>query len=135
LKGLIIRRPWIDRILSGEKTWEMRSRKTLYRGLVGLIGQGTGMIVGVAELVDSLPPLDATTFAATRIKHTIPEDLDTEVFEAGWVYPWVFRDSCSLSRAVEAGQRPGQVIWVPLKHETIGAIHVVMEGGGESHFG
>ena len=45
-RALIVRQPWIDLILSGEKTWEMRSRPTNVRGRIGLIEQGTGLIVG-----------------------------------------------------------------------------------------
>ena len=52
MKGLIIREPWIGMILAGRKTWEMRSRQTPYRGRIGLIRKGTGMVVGIAEIVD-----------------------------------------------------------------------------------
>jgi len=37
MNGLIIREPWISHILSGAKTWEMRTTPTRYRGPIGLI--------------------------------------------------------------------------------------------------
>jgi len=37
VKALIIADPWIDLILDGRKTWEMRSRNTGHRGWFGLI--------------------------------------------------------------------------------------------------
>lgn len=36
-KGLIIKKEWLDLILSGEKHWEMRSNITLIRGDIALI--------------------------------------------------------------------------------------------------
>jgi hypothetical protein len=58
MKGLVIREPWIDMILDGAKTWELRTQRTTVRGEIALIRKGTGQIEGVAHLVDSLPQLD-----------------------------------------------------------------------------
>ncbi len=122
MKAIIVRSPWIDQILSGEKTWEMRSTRTTYRGLVGLIQKGAGLVVGAARLVDSLPPIDARTFEATRSHHRIPDDMCRQVFEAGWIYPWVLEACYRLKTPISAGQRPGQVIWVPLAVEVAEAV-------------
>ena len=51
LDGLLIRAPWIDKILDGSKTWEIRGSNTYKAGHIGLIESGTGTVVGVAELV------------------------------------------------------------------------------------
>jgi hypothetical protein len=51
-KALIISEPWIDYILEGTKTWEMRSSGVSHRGWFGLIKKGTGAVHGVARLVD-----------------------------------------------------------------------------------
>jgi hypothetical protein len=122
MNGLIIREPWIGRILSGRKTWEMRTTPTACRGRVGLIRKGTGMVAGIADIVDSLPPLDAAGLAASRECHGIPPELDTDVLGAGWLYPWVLRNIRPLPRPVPAGQKPGQVIWVPLSPAVVVAI-------------
>jgi hypothetical protein len=55
MQGLIIRAPWIDMILAGTKTWEMRTAPCPHLGRIGLIRKGTGLIVGVANVVASLP--------------------------------------------------------------------------------
>ena len=52
MKGLVIRSPWIDHILAGKKTWEMRTRATSTRGRIALIKAGSGLIYGTAELVE-----------------------------------------------------------------------------------
>ena len=114
MKGLIIREPWISMILSGTKIWEMRSRQTPYRGYVGLIRKGTGRVTAIAEIRDSLPPLDASGFRAAREQHGIPPEKDVEVLQAGWVYPWVLDNVRVLRRAVLAGQKSGAVTWVTL---------------------
>ncbi len=45
LMGLVIDKPWIDYILEGKKTWEMRSQATKNRGLIALIRNQTTPIV------------------------------------------------------------------------------------------
>ena len=55
-RALIIRRPYIDRILSGRKTWEIRNSNTQIRGIIGLIEARSGLIVGCCELVDVTGP-------------------------------------------------------------------------------
>ena len=50
--GLLIRTPFVDWILDGQKTWEIRSRRTARRGRIGLIRSGSGLVLGEAELVD-----------------------------------------------------------------------------------
>ena len=71
-KGLIIREPWIDMILSGEKTWEMRSSNTTFRGWFGLIRQGTGTVAGVAELLSVSGPLTVSELRANIDRHRVP---------------------------------------------------------------
>jgi hypothetical protein len=122
MHGLIIREPWIGYILDGTKTWEMRTSPAPRRGRIGLIRKGTGLVVGTAEIVDSLPPLDVAGFAATRDRHHIPAELDAEVLAAGCVHPWVLRHVRRLPCPVPAGQKAGQVIWVPLDPGAITAI-------------
>ena len=51
MQGLIIRQPYIDMILDGRKTWEMRSKRCNRRGQIALIQQGTKTVVGVADVV------------------------------------------------------------------------------------
>lgn len=53
MKGLVIKQPWIDYILSGNKIWEIRSTNTNIRGKIELIQSGSGLVVGSCEIVDS----------------------------------------------------------------------------------
>ena len=122
MHGLIIREPWLGYILNGTKTWEMRTTPTERRGRIALIRKGTGLVVGTAEIVDSLLPLDAASLVASHNRHRIPTGQHAEVLAAGWLHPWVLRDVRLLPRPVPAGQKSGQVIWVPLGDDVIAAI-------------
>jgi hypothetical protein len=55
MRGLVIDEPWISLIISGEKTWEMRSRNTLVRGRIALIRKGSKTVIGTVDLVRTLP--------------------------------------------------------------------------------
>ena len=56
-RGLLIRTPYVDRILDGRKTWEIRGSRTAVRGPIALIRSKSGQIVGQCELVDVQGPL------------------------------------------------------------------------------
>jgi len=57
MKGLVIKSPWIEKILAGEKTWELRTRAVRERGTIALIKGGSGTIVGTCSILDCLGPV------------------------------------------------------------------------------
>ncbi|WP_109152946.1 ASCH domain-containing protein [Azospirillum sp. TSO5] len=122
MKGLIIREPWIDLILSGRKTWEMRTRPTSVRGLIALIRKGSGVVCGVADLVGSHPPLDADGLAATQARHCIPPTKFEEVIAAGWLAPWELARARCLTGPVPYRHPSGAVTWVDLSPEVTALI-------------
>lgn len=113
-KGLVIRHPWIDLILSGRKTWEMRSKPTSIRGEIALIRAGSGLVCGVATLVDCLPPLSLEELRATTSFHAIPDSELEEAYKGGWNTPWVLQDVNRLDPPVPYEHPPGAVVWVNL---------------------
>jgi hypothetical protein len=56
-RGLIIGSPYIDWILAGKKTWEIRGSYTHVQGKIALIRSGSGLVVGTCEVAmrSSLP--------------------------------------------------------------------------------
>lgn len=100
MKGLVIKQPWLDMILRGEKTWEMRSQPCRHRGPVALIEKGSGMVMGVAEIVHDLPPQSRSDWERTKDKHRIPDTEMDEALARGWTRPWVLRSAKRLTRPV-----------------------------------
>ncbi len=119
MNGLVIREPWISLILSGAKMWELRSRGTNVRGPIGLIRKGSGLVVGMAELTDSLPPLvDASAFVRTEALHGVTPAMRAEVMRQGWTTPWVLKGARALRSPVRYVHPVGAVTWVKLDERT-----------------
>ncbi|MCW2275305.1 ASCH domain-containing protein [Rhodoblastus acidophilus] len=113
-KGLVIDTPWIDQILAGKKTWEMRSRATSQRGWIGLIRKGSGQVVGLARLDDCGPTLSRHEMLATIDKHGIPERHIADGAGAKWTTPWKFGEVKRLAPPVPYRHKLGAVTWVLL---------------------
>ena len=100
MRGLIIRSPWIDLILAGMKTWEMRTKSTSIRGRIMLIKAGSGLIYGTAELIDSLPVLSREELRQTQSFHGITEEKLDEVMRNRWTTPWVLHNIIKLETPI-----------------------------------
>lgn len=109
-RGLIIDEPWIEKILSGSKTWEMRSRKTKIRGKIALIKKGSGLIVGIADLYGCLS-CDPEKLPIAVGFHGIPPSM-FNVFEK-WNVAWKLR-SVERVEPIPYQHKQGAVIWVKL---------------------
>jgi len=111
-RGLIIRQPWIDLILSGEKTWEMRSRPTNIRGKIGLIEQGTGLIVGECEIVaSSIMQLYDHECGIYFCYHKVPD-----LKSLPWKYPWQLANIKKYVEPIKYQHPKGAVTWVNIEN-------------------
>jgi hypothetical protein len=119
--GLVIREPWIGKILSGEKTWEMRSTAVRKRERIALIRKGAGIVVGTAWLIDSRPPLTRENYMDYCDKHAIPVSMLDEVITNKWLHPWVLADARRLPRPVPY-RHAGGVTFVTLEQSVLDAI-------------
>ena len=111
-RGLVIDTPWIDLILSGEKTWEMRSTSTSHRGWFGLIRKGSGAVHGVGRLDESGPRLSPIEMLATMDRHRISESAISRGAVAKWTTPWKLGEVKRLPQPVPYRHKPGAVTWV-----------------------
>jgi hypothetical protein len=110
LKGIVIKRPWIDLILAGEKTWEIRSGPVKARGVIGLIEGGSGNVVGLARLVGCKGPLDRDELGRQFQKHRVPPERMSEVpYES--FYAWELAEARRLDPPVPYRHPTGAVIW------------------------
>jgi hypothetical protein len=123
VKGLIIDMPWIELILSGDKTWEMRKTACHHRGPIALIRKGSGQVVGSAEIIDSLPSIEERSdYAKAEPWHCIPPNRQTEAFSDGWRTPWVLRNAQPLANPIAYRHPNGAVIWVNLDDDVRRAV-------------
>lgn len=113
LRALIIRQQWLDKILSGKKTWEIRGSKTAIRGTIGLIESGSGKVVGLCEVVDCIGPLSANKFRVNCARAGMRPSQAT----LGWyrnTYAWVLSKPQRLNWPIHYKHPMGAVIWVTL---------------------
>jgi hypothetical protein len=115
MRGLIIKTPWIEKILSREKTWEIRGSNTKIRGKIALIKSGTQMIFGYATLVDSIK-LSEKVFLTAQEKHAIPREICKKVTYKN-KYAWILKNPKKLKKPIPYNHPQGAVIWVKLNKE------------------
>ena len=116
-RGLVIASPWIDFILDGQKTWDMRSTSTSHRGWFGLIRKGSGQIFGVAKLVECGAPMSKNEMIATFDRHRIPERLILSGTVDKWIVPWKLEEVRVFFKPIPYTHKSGAVTWVNLDQE------------------
>ena len=120
MHGLIIKQPWIELILCGQKTWEIRGSNTSRRGRIALIRGGSGLVVGSCDLISVHGPLSIEEIAASIDKHCAPLDqLDAITARYKKVFAWELADVTRLDPPVPYQHPSGAVIWVRLPDELL----------------
>jgi hypothetical protein len=114
MKGLLVKQPWIDKILAGQKTWELRGSRARIRGSIALIERGTGTVVGVCELVDVHGPLTRAALRRTTARHRVPATQFRNRLRFRRTYAWQLRGARRLRRPVPYRHPSGAVSWVNL---------------------
>jgi hypothetical protein len=122
MKALLIRQPWIDKMLRGEKRWELRGSRTKVRGLIALIQSGTGTVVGTCELVDVEGPLSLAELRQSTARHRVPANRFNNRPPYPRTYAWVLRGARRLYKPVRYKHPVGAVIWVNLSSRVATAI-------------
>lgn len=112
MKGLIIKSPWIEKILSGEKTWEIRGSKTNIRGTVALIKSGTGMIYGTIDVLGS-KEISLDKYRKTEDFHRIPQNMFPGL-PYSKTHAWILSNPLVFYKPKPYIHPQGAVIWVNL---------------------
>ena len=108
-RALVIKKKWLDLILDGRKTWEIRGSSTAKRGWVHLAeSKAGGKLVGRAKLVASFP-LSRSSFMKNYSKHRV-SSLNTVPYETP--HAWVFADAEKFERPFLYEHKQGAVVWV-----------------------
>lgn len=114
LRGLIVRTPWVDYLLDGTKSWEIRGSATSLRGRIALIRGGSGLVVGTISLVDC-HRLSRDEYLQGEAYHRIPTS-QTEALPYKHPYAWVMTDPEPFKDPIPYQHPRGAVIWVNLSH-------------------
>ena len=122
MKGLLVRPHWIEKILRGEKEWELRGSRTTIRGRIALIESGTGTVVGVCELVNVEGPLSRAQLKRNTARHRVPAMFFRDRPRYRYTYAWVLRNARRLRQRVPYKHPLGAVIWVKLESRVVKAI-------------
>jgi hypothetical protein len=129
MRALLIRRPWIDLILDGKKTWEIRGSGTLIRETIGLIASGSGTVIGVCDLVDCIGPLTIAEFGRNAAKAAMSKADARSGSGYRRTYAWVLDKPRRLKRPIQYEHPSGAVIWVRLDGSTERAIGRLIKEG------
>lgn len=112
-RALIIKKRWLDLILEGKKTWEIRGSDTNIRGKIFLAESGTGLIVGECELVNSFSLLDEWIKPEALFKKHRVDDWGKVV---KYINPhaWVLARAKRYKKPCPYIHPNGAVIWVKI---------------------
>jgi len=107
--GLVVKKKWLDKMLSGEKTWEIRGCPTERRGWIHFAeSQAGGKLVGRAILEDCLP-IKRGDFGKHVKRHCVT---DLKVVTYKRIFAWVLRKAERFRKPFRYTHKPGAVIWV-----------------------
>jgi hypothetical protein len=98
----------------------MRSRDTTLRGRIGLIRKGSKSVVGVADLVITLPKLSLSDLRANVAKHQVSASGIDDEFKHNTA--WVLQRAERLRQPVPFRFPASAVIWVNLAPEVAAAV-------------
>ena len=120
MRGLIIKKEPLAKILDGKKTWEMRSRAVTFRERIALIQSKSGKVIGTADLVACIGPLSREKLTNNRDKHQATDETLAENFgyKENGVYAWELSNAQRLAKPVRYKHPSGAVIWVDLEKIT-----------------
>ena len=126
MKALLIKKKWLDLILSGEKTWELRGSNTARRGEIALIESGTGTIVGTCVVEGAEGPLSLSKLKRSKAMHGVaPKEFsDTPPYKR--THAWILGKARRLRRPVRYRHPPGAVIWVDLSSSEARRVRAAM---------
>jgi hypothetical protein len=114
--GLVIDRQWIQKILAGAKTWEIRSRPNSRTGPIALCEKG-GPIVAVATIGVSLAVAPGE-FDQHLSKHQVPPETLHAFYDEKAVYAWPLSGVRRIDPPIRY-KHPGGGSWVKLSSASV----------------
>ena len=105
---LVVKKRWLDKILAGQKTWEIRQGPTAKRGWIHFAQSGsTGKLMGRGKLVD-VRRLSRRSFEQ-NVSHHCVDSWDDVTYKTP--YAWVLEDAERFERPFDYNHKRGAVIF------------------------
>lgn len=92
----------------------MRSNPVRIRDTIGLIEAGSGLVVGLADIVDCLGPLSLADRLANEAKHCVPARRWIDPETSKYQYAWVLASARRLPKPVRYNHPKGAQSFVKL---------------------
>jgi hypothetical protein len=118
MNGLIIKSPWIERILEAPRTWAIRGTRTNTRGRVALIAGRSGPIVGTCEIVDCLGPMTLEELRAEAGKQQVPVEMLMSSPGAK-SFAWILSEVKALAEPIPCSHATTSTMWMKLTPENV----------------
>ena len=106
----MIKQFWMDKILDGHKTLEIRKRrvKQVIGKRIWLAASGSSATFGSVEVVACLGPLTQSEWDKLRSKHLVPQE---RPYYGGSTFAYVLQDPQRLPECISFERKRGAVIW------------------------
>ena len=105
---LVVKKRWLDKILAGQKTWEIRQGPTAKRGWIHFAQSGsTGKLMGRARLV-GCHRVSRSSFEQ-KVSHHCVDSWDDVTYKTP--YAWVLEDAERFERPFDYEYKNGAVIF------------------------
>jgi hypothetical protein len=109
--ALTVKKEWLDLILAGKKTWEIRGTSTDRRGLIHFAQSGSGQLRGRAKLV-GCRQLDRDTFMQHKRFHQIR---NVKMVKYKKIWAWILEDAEPHDMPFDYSHKQGAVIFVTVR--------------------
>ena len=109
--ALTIKKEWLDLILEGEKTWEIRGTSTQRRGYIHFAESGSGQLRGRAKLVDCRR-LERSNFMQFQSRHRVP---DVNMVKYKNIWAWILEEAEPYDASFDYSHKHGAVIFVTVR--------------------
>lgn len=119
-RALYVKNPWAGKLVRGEKTMELRSKRTTVRGWVAIIESGTATAIGAVRLSDCKEFKQAELKALEK-KHCVPADL-----LGGYSHAWICAEAVAFANPVPIPARKGCVVWQNLTDDQRAAVESLL---------
>ncbi|HIE69682.1 MAG TPA: ASCH domain-containing protein, partial [Planctomycetes bacterium] len=125
-RALKLHHQWLELLLDGSKTWEVRSKPTKNRGRVALASTETQLLHGDVELLDC-KEISRQEFAANAHKHQVNDPETTaKVFKYKKIFAWIVSRPRTYVAPTPFPNPGGSVVFVVLHSPEVVFAHAAV---------